>query len=250
MFGTPFDLCGRQTAARRRQRVRFAAHHFYNQLLLLAMKRFVQLLPLLLALLIAASAQAQDKSADAVLKRLRQKYRAVDALRAKFTQATRSSYADSEQRFSGEVVLRGKKFRVETGTRTLVTNGKTTWIYTPSENQVLVNDYKPDETTFSLNDFLFNFEENYEVESVESVRYDGLPHYQLRLHPKQDDTFFQDLTLWMRKQDALVTRLDVTDLNDTRMTYTLDDIELNPTISGRTFTFSPPEDAKVVDLRS
>jgi outer membrane lipoprotein carrier protein len=161
-----------------------------------------------------------------------------------------SPYSDLEESFAGTVVFQDDRYRVETGAQTFVTNGAITWIYLPTENQVLINDYVEDETAFSLNNFFLNYTERYDVSSSEVAEYQGQTHFVLHLTPKSPDAFFSDVTLWMRDSDNLVTRLKVTDVNETTMTFELRDIELNPSLQADTFSFTPPDGAEVIDLRS
>ena len=184
------------------------------------------------------------------LQRLQEKYEAIEALQAEFSQTMSSPYSDAENTFTGQVVLKDNQYRVETGTQTIVTDGKTTWIYSPGENQVLINDYKEDEATFSLNDFLFNHHDRYKVTGTKAVQLDGEKHLRIHMKPKKQSDFFREMTLWMRDRDDMVTRLEVIDQNNTRLTYTLTDIELDPKVGSQTFSFTPPKEAEVVDLRS
>lgn len=198
--------------------------------------------------LIGPSAQAQE--ADALFERLQAKYESIDALRAQFTQTMTSPYADQEETFTGTLIFQQDRYRVETGSQTFVTDGRVTWIYMPVENQVLINDYVEDETAFSLNNFFLNYAENYDITGSDVVQHEGEKHYVLNLKPKSADTFFSDVTIWMRDRDNLVTKLKVTDMNETTMTFTLRDIELNPPLQRDTFSFTPPQGADVIDLRS
>lgn len=210
----------------------------------------ISLLSLLLTVLFIGQAPAFGQSGEQALDRLQEKYESISALEAEFTQTLESPYSSAPQQSSGRVVLKNQQYRVETGAQTLVTNGETTWIYSPGENQVLINDYKQDETTFSLNDFLFNHEDRYDVTQAETVTMNGERHVRIEMEPKKQNDFFRTLTFWMRDRDAVVTRLEVVDMNETSTTYTLDGITLNPSLDGETFSFQPPQGAEIVDLRS
>lgn len=195
-----------------------------------------------------SAAIAQD--ADALVDRLKSTYESVDAIRARFSQRMSSDLIDEEESSAGTIVLQGDRFRVETASQTIVTDGVVTWIYNAPEDQVLINDYVEDETTFSLNEFLFNFDAHYAVKTVGREQVDGAWHHTLTLNPRNPDSFFSAVTLWVRDADTLVDRLDVTDMNGSAFTFTLDGIELNPELRPDTFQFTPPESAEVVDLRS
>lgn len=211
------------------------------------------LLGALFALQLAAPAAAQDgppPEADELLARLEQTYDETEALSARFTQTTTSSFSDGAATHSGRLLLQEDRYRVETDQQTLVTNGETTWVYTPSEDQVIVNDYVEDETTFVPSEFFYDYGDRFTSTSVETTTQDGESHYVLRLEPKEEGAFYREITLWMRERDNLITQLKVVDADDTEMIFELEDIEFNPSVSADTFTFSPPEGAEVVDLRS
>lgn len=211
--------------------------------------RFVLLLLGLFAIT-GAHFSVQAQSADQVFKRLRAKYDGVQSVKAEFTQTLTSSYSKESSSSSGTVYLQGNKYRVEAAGQTLVTDGKVTWVYLPSDKQVLINDYQKDETTFSLNDFLFAHRDRYNVVKSTTTRLDGQKHHVLTLKPKQKDAFYTEVVLSMRDKDNVVTRLQVQDLNGTKMFFTLKNIQLNPKLNSTVFTFQPPKNVEIVDLRS
>ena len=215
-----------------------------------AFSKFALLLPVLLLGQAVDDPVASAQDGAALMEEMRATYASIDALRAEFTQTMTSEYSDAEESFEGVAVLDGDRYRVEAGPHTFVTDGEVTWIYDEAKNQLLVNDYVEDETAFSLNDFFFKSNEDFAVTEAEAAEVEGEAHHVLRLEPKRDDAFFTAVTIWMREADGLATRLEVTDVNGTRMTFGLDNIELNPPLEDDLFTFTPPEGAEVIDLRS
>jgi len=191
---------------------------------------------------------AQD--ADAVFSRLLTKYRSIDALRAEFTQTMSSAYWDQEESFSGVLILQGEKYRVETGTEVFVVNGQETYIYRPAEEQVLIDDIAADESSFSPSDFLLHYDERFDVIDMDVVAHEGERHFRINLKPKNAESFFREATIWMRDRDEIITQMTLLDVNDTRMVFTLDNIEINPALDEDTFRFTPPEGVEIIDLRS
>lgn len=197
---------------------------------------------LLAAVAFAGQVQAQD--GGAVLDRLRAKYESLDALRARFTQTVGGEVTE------GTLVFRGDQYRIETGNQTLVTDGRTTWVYSKPEAQVLVNDYVEDETGFSPTEFFTRYPERYDVAVRGSETIGGTRHDILALTPKNADAYIREVTLYVRSTDALPTRVRVTDGNGTQLTFDLRDVEVNPALSAEVFRFTPPSGVEVVDLRS
>ena len=185
-----------------------------------------------------------------LLDELRSRYEAMELLRASFTQKTTSPFGDELPANRGTLLLRGDHYRVETDIQTFVTNGETTWVYDASQNQVLVNDYINDEATFSLSDFLHNFDSEFEVRETSTRYVDGEQFEIIQMASLLDEAFFREVTLTVRKDDYLITRLIVVDVNSASLDFSLDDIEINPIIEGDPFIFIPPGDAEIIDLRS
>ena len=139
---------------------------------------------------------------------------------------------------------------IETLAQTLVTNGTTTWIYTPSENQVVVNDFVNDEQTLTPDELFYDYPQRFDVESMETVEQDGETYYVMDLVSKEDGAAYQQAQAHVRASDAMITRMRLTDQNGTTITFDLTDIQLNPSLSADQFTFEAPDDAEIVDLRS
>lgn len=204
----------------------------------------------LFALLFARPNTSLAQEADEILQQLEQKYQTTLALEADFSQTTTSAFSDLARTFRGTLLLQGDRYRVETDQQTIVTNGQTTWIYTPAEQQVIVSDYEEDETAFVPSEFFYHYRDRFSVTSMKTVEQNGETYNVLQMEPKQANTFYRTITLWVRAHDALITRLKVENANDTQMVFNLKNVEFRPPVSADAFTFSPPPEAEVIDLRS
>lgn len=201
----------------------------------------------LLVLGLSVPVQAQDSSS---LEALQDRYDQLDGLSARFVQVTASEFASDSSQIEGRVLLSGNKYRVETPGQTVVTNGTTTWIYSPADSQVVVNDAETDASTLTPQTFLSSSAERYNVASTRTTRRDGMPHEVLSLQVANDSARFENATLWVRQSDRIVTRLRATDRNGSTLDLRLHEIEVDPPFANRPFTFSPPDGIEVVDLRA
>lgn len=196
----------------------------------------------------ALHVQAQDT--EAVFAQLLERYAAVDGLQASFTHVLSSTFWDEDQIYSGRLIVHGDQYRIDTDHSILLMDGESTYIYRIDEKQVLISDVEEDLAAFIPSTFLLDMGERFDAIGMGRSIQDGAPHYRLDLKPKSADSFFSALTIWMRAQDAVITRVRIIDTNDTHMALTLDNIELNPQIGGDTFVLTPPPDAEIIDLRS
>jgi len=190
------------------------------------------------------------QTSDELVQRLRTRYDAVELLRADFTQQTTSPFGELMPENSGTLILEGNNYRVETEAQTFVTNGTTTWVHDTFQNQVIINDFVEDEATFVISDFLDTFHLNYDIIESSTSYLDGIKHYKLRLSSLAPSSFFKEVTLHVRDSDDVITEMNVLDVNDAVLQFSLDQIELNPAIEGNPFTFEPPSGADIIDLRS
>ncbi len=211
--------------------------------------RFLGHTVLLLGVLFSGHSIGHGQATEALVERLRSRYNSVDLLRAEFVQRTTSPFGETMPINTGVLIIEGDNYRAETDVQTFVTNGETTWVYDSFQNQVLVNDYVRDESTFIISDFLDNFHNDYEIPESSFTYINGVKHYRLLLIPKDDNAFFKEVTLTVRDSDDVIQRLNVTDVNDAILDFELDKVEINPPLEGDPFTFIPPEDAEVIDLR-
>lgn len=209
-----------------------------------------RLLRLALALVLClpvvpTDAVAQD--GEALLARLRDRFESIRTLRASFGQRSTSPlFEGSTEALEGTLYVQGEAYRLESGGRTLVNDGRTLWIYDAAERQVIVSDYEEDAYTFSITGFLYRFDERYRFDTVER-RGD---RWVIHLLPRDPDDFFRSVAVTMRDTDALVTEVRVTDANDVTMVFTLADLVENPELPDGVFRFDPPEGVEIVDLRN
>ncbi len=190
------------------------------------------------------------QSPEEMLGRLKATYRDDVAIQADFNQHLTSPDGERLPGVEGTIVLLGDQYRVETDGQTFVTNGETTWILNRYENQVLVNDYIDDPSTFSLSNFLFAFDEHYEILETNLKYLDGVRHQVLTLRPRAEESFFREVTLWMRDTDSVITRLRVLDVNEAELDFGLEHLEFDPRLAGDPFTFEPPEGVEIIDHRA
>ena len=196
---------------------------------------------LMLSVLVAEAVSAQSLAS---IKALAQ---SVQHFRASFTYTVSSPYWDDEEEHTGSLAVQGAQYRVETGTDVILSHGPDTYVYRPAENQVLITTGEP---AFSPVTLFGNFEAFYEAVAMESVQYAGVRHHTVLLRPRDPDASVQEVAVWLRAGDGMITRVQSVDVNSTTMDIRLVDIDLNPRFAPDAFDLSFPESAEVIDLRS
>lgn len=211
------------------------------------MKRHISPILMLFVFAFGLTGIATAQSADAIAQRLNAKYQSLETIRAEFTQTMSSEYSDIREEKRGHLLLRGDDYRLDTGDEVYARDGSRVWRYSKSDDQVILSDAMDDDGSFSVNDLFFRYEDLFDVTDVRTEQYDGTRHYRMTMRPKQEHSFFSEVTIWLRDRDDIVTRLHMVDLNGTIMEFHLRNVELNAPLARN--AFNPPAGARVVDLR-
>jgi len=200
---------------------------------------------IIVIIMICAVSNAQD--AQEIIKNVQTKYDNITDAKATFTQTLKSSGGKSNSSSGTIYIKKSNKYRIEAGGQIIITDGQTSWSYSPKRKQVVVDNYKDDGNTFSPNKFLFNYPENFysDLEGEENIG--GVDCYVIKLTPRNGGSV-KSAKIWIDKNEDLIRKINVVTSESTN-TYTLKDISLDAGLSTSKFSFSTPEGVEVIDLR-
>jgi chaperone LolA len=196
----------------------------------------------LIGLFVSISSYGYTQDAQEIIKNVQSNYKGIKDAKASF------SHTGKKNSESGTIYIQKEnKYRIETKGQVLVTDGITSWSYSLKKKQVIVDNYKDDGNTFSPNKFLFNYPENFysDLEGSETIA--DLDCYVLKLRPRSKGNV-KSATIWVDKNENLIRKITIVSKEGTD-TYNLKKISLDSGVSSSKFTFTPPSDVEVIDLR-
>jgi chaperone LolA len=196
----------------------------------------------LIGLFISISSYGFSQDAQEIIKKVQSNYKGIKDAKASF------SHSGKKNSESGTIYIQKEnKYRIETKGQVLVTDGVTSWSYSLKKKQVIVDNYKDDGNTFSPNKFLFNYPENFYSDLEGSETISDLDCYVLKLRPRSKGNV-KSATIWVDKNENLIRKITIVSKEGTD-TYNLKKISLDSGVSSSKFTFTPPSDVEVIDLR-
>ena len=211
------------------------------------------LVALLLALVPAATASAQD--ADAVIGRSSRVYRSLSSLTADFVQVIDNPMIDSAES-RGTLVQAGAsklamRFTDPDG-EAVVIDGEHVWVYTPSTvpGQVLRLKAPSGGPVYGYNLlawFLDRPAERYQAKYVRQDKVGDRAVDVIELTPAVPDLPFERAVLWLDRQDGLPRRLEITERSGALRTLALSNLKVNRRVPDSTFEFRVPSGVRVVD---
>ncbi|MCL4509524.1 MAG: outer membrane lipoprotein chaperone LolA [Bacteroidetes bacterium] len=211
------------------------------------MKKLLLTVSLLLAA--GVTALAGTPTASEIIKNVQNNYNQTNDAVIQFTQTVVYPLSKISKTIKGTLYLKkGNKYRIETGDKVMVTDGKTSWIYMPGSKQVIIDNFRDDKNTVTPDKFLLDVPSDYFAVLLSTQKSDKGNVYTLRLTPKSDNSFIRSIKIVVNA-DWTVHSAEVSDMNDMRYTYIVDNLKTNSDLPDSEFEFTPPKGTQVVDLR-
>ncbi len=202
--------------------------------------------------LIAGHAFGQkNEEAKAILDKMSQKYKAMGAFRATFSWQMESKVEDMQESFSGEVTVKGNKYRLDLGDQEIYNNQQTVWTYLKEEKEVTITEYEPDPSEVTITQMYTIYEEGYKYLYLGEETVDGEVYHIIDLTPENRDLSFFRIQLRIGKNDSIIKSWKIFERNGRIYTYKIDDFKPNVEVSDQYFVFDPQKHpgVEVVDLR-
>lgn len=177
---------------------------------------------------------------ESLFKELTTKYGNIKSISASFN--------NEERGLNGILIAaKGNKYKLTTSQMDLVSNGSTIWNYQKSENKVIINNMNSFDTRSSLDVIFFRFIQDYKPVSISKNDFG----YTLELEnksKKSDYNLVDKLLLWIDGKTLDIFKLQL--ISETTVeTWGVVNLKINPKTTNKTFSFTIPKDAEVIDLR-
>ncbi len=237
MAGQSVGIRTREREAR--NRVRFSFLPFYHSLL-----------PFSLFFLIPSLTLSGDTpTASRIVKNIQENYNRIQDAVIQFSETITMPLSKISKATEGTLYLKkGNKYRIETADKIVITDGKTSWMYSLPSKQVIVDSYRDDQNSISPDKFLLDVPSDYYVVLISSKLTVTDTMYTLRLTPKGDNSFIRSIKLLVTGSWTVQTA-EISDMNDTEYIYTVKELTVNSGFPDSEFEFVPPKGTQVVDLR-
>ena len=209
------------------------------------MKRFYPL-----GCLLAVSAFAADPQTATLLKSVEQRYNRANSLQVLFREDyTRTGHARRSE--SGVLELRKPgRMRWEYSDpkgKLAVCDGKTFWMYTPSENRVEKTPLKETDELEAPIAFLLG-KLHFEKEFRNLVGKPEGSDMLVTAQPKSDNLPYSAVE-FLVAADARIREVKVTRFDNSILDYSFDQEKLDPKLDDKLFHFQPPGGAEVVEAQ-
>jgi outer membrane lipoprotein-sorting protein len=205
-------------------------------------------------LLVVVGYSQQDAKAKEILEKVTKTTQSLASIEAKFSFEMNNKTENIQEKSSGTIVLKGKKYKLNIPQMGLqvTCDGKTIWTYMLHSNEVNISTL--DEETDDLMDpvRIFTIYErgfNYKFlgESVEA----GTPVYNIELTPQKATGDIHSIKLMINKQKMLIHGANMTGKDGNQYNVLITEFKTDGVFKDSDFVFDPKQykGVEIVDMR-
>jgi len=214
------------------------------------MNKFARTSGIVIALLFLCRPVAAQETAETIVKKVRENYEKLQSLQADFVQNYTWSLAGESQVLEGKLYLKkGDRYRVETATQTIVTDGATVWTYSPEKQQVFIDRLSKNAENPLPRELLVKYARDFKAKLLGVEKIGKTETYRIRFTPRDEDSFVREVTAWIEKDSWLARKIEQHDINDNVTLYELKNLQRDAALGDQLFIFKIPESVEVIDLR-
>jgi outer membrane lipoprotein-sorting protein len=194
-----------------------------------------------------------DPDAKKVLDQLSAKMKSFKSIQADFTLTIESAAGKVEGSKKGVVYLKGSQYHISITGQEIFCDGKNSWTYDKSTNEVTINKVDPTVKTITPEKFFTNFYDKDFLYKLNGDVKQGAKNLQeIELTPVDKTKNFYKVYLYIDKKTKTIYSLKSLEKNGTKDIITVDKLNGNTVISEDLFVFNKAKYPGVeeVDLRN
>mgnify|MGYP002135766809 CR=1 FL=1 len=206
--------------------------------------------------IINANAQApkgmgkNDADAKKILDEVSAKFKSYKSVQAQFVLKIENGSGKSLGNKSGNVYMKGTKYRISASGQEIFSDGSNIWTYDKSANEVTINKIDPTANSITPQKLFTNFYDKdflYKLNGV--VKEGGKNLQEIELTPIDKSKPFFKVLVYVDKSTIYTTK--VFEKTGNRYTYSINNMKTNGVITDDTFIFDAKKypGVEVVDLR-
>lgn len=189
-------------------------------------------------------------SGNDVLKKVNKKFDNTSTMEINYKQIQKWELAKEESESEGKIYFKKPNhFRIESGADFVLSDGKTVHRYSKANNQVLIENIKPNDDLLLPGQMFLSFSKSYDLKDYFEKTIDNKNFFVLKLSTKKgEEKFINKITAYITG-DFVASKIEYEDLDDNKTTLIMNNIQIDKSIPDDKFIFKAIPKAEVIDLR-
>lgn len=160
-----------------------------------------------------------DPRALQILDAMSSKYQKLPSYSAEFSYTLVNEQEGISDKFDGNLLVMGEKFRLIMAGQEIFCDGKTVWTYIEEINEVNIDHYNANEMEMSPNKIYDAYKKGYKYQFVEEKSQNGNTFQIVDLIPEDTGSPFFRIRLQISKKDLNLSSWEIFDKNGNRYYY-------------------------------
>lgn len=194
-----------------------------------------------------------DPKAVEILDKVSDNYQKLNGFSAIFEYTYSTKDEGLIQTNTGEVTVKGEKYRLTLNDQEIFNNGNTVWTLIKSSKykEVTINDVEADTEELTPSNIYSIYKKGYEAKLEGSSVLNGVPVHDILLNSEKPNAQFEQIKLYVDKSRFDLLAWEIQDDVGGTFKYTFKDLDSNINIMDDYFVFntSENEDVEIIDLR-
>ncbi len=194
----------------------------------------------------------QDDRAAKILDDFSARIDSAPSVKLDFTFIISSLRDDAQEEFTGTIVMKGNKYRLETMEMISWDDGKSVYTFMPDVKELIISDPDEDGGILANPVNLFSiYDEEFRYRLIGETRQSGKILYEIDLHPLDLDRDFHTIKLFIDKGARFLYSAVIAAKDGTRYTFLVDDYDTGKQLPEDFFTYSKDkyQGVEVIDMR-
>jgi outer membrane lipoprotein-sorting protein len=215
-------------------------------------KKVITLIVFFTALSPALLAQS-DAEAIEILSKVSENYKELNGFSGLFEYSYSTEDEGLIQTNTGNVTVKGERYRLTLNDQEIFNNGKTVWTLIKSSKykEVTINDVDEDEDELTPSNVYNIYQRGYISKLVGSSEINGVPAHEILLTSEKPKARFEKVKLYVGKSKNEILAWEINDDVGGTFKYTFKELDTDVSIPEDYFEFkvSENQDVEVIDLR-
>lgn len=203
---------------------------------------------LLLVAIAGYSLGQYDPVALEVLDKMSEKYRDLGSFKAEFTYVLENKMEDIQEDFTGDIIVKGDKFKLDLGEQLIYNNGETIWTYLKDVNEVNIDYYLPQDGDMTPSSIFSAYKKGYKYMLLDDEKIGNNTYYVIDLVPDDPNKPFYKARLWIDKADYSLSQWKLFDKTGNTYLYDITSFDGSYKANDTEFEFDAGDYPGVVEI--
>jgi len=193
-----------------------------------------------------------DPKAKSILDAMSEKYKSIASFKANFSYNMRSPAEKIDEKFTGDITVKGDKYHVNLDEQEIYNDGETVWTYLKEENEVTVTDYEPDPDDPSPTAIFDMYKDGFKYIFIKEKNIKKEKCLLVDLDPEDKNRSFFKIRLTIRKSDKTIKSWEIFEKNGRVFEYAINNFNEKARVTENDFRFNEKKykDVELIDLKN